>query len=52
MNNQFFSKDQLKKAVNEYLDLDNEILTLQKLLKKGKKKRKIINTYFIRYERK
>ena len=39
MNNQFFSKEQLKKAVNEYLDLDNQISTLQKAIKERKDKK-------------
>ena len=39
MNNQFFSKDKLKNAVNEYLDLDNEIMTLQKAIKSRKEKK-------------
>ena len=43
MNNQFFSKEQLKKAVNEYLDLDNQISTLQKAIKERKDKKQISN---------
>lgn len=39
MNNQFFSKDKLKNSVNEYLDLDNEIMTLQKAIKSRKEKK-------------
>ena len=39
MNNQFFSIDKLKTAVDEYLDLDNQILALQKAIKKENKKR-------------
>lgn len=39
MNNQFFSKDKLKSAVNEYLALDNEIATLQKAIKERKNKK-------------
>lgn len=39
MNNQFFSKEQLKNAVNEYLDLDNQISTLQKAIKERKDKK-------------
>ena len=39
MNNQFFSKDKLKGAVNDYLELDNQILTLQKAIKERKEKK-------------
>ena len=39
MNNQFFSKDKLKTAVDEYLDLDNQILALQKAIKERKTKK-------------
>ena len=47
MNNQFFSKDQLKKAVNEYLALDNEILTLQKAIKERKSKKDKLSTLIL-----
>lgn len=39
MNNQFFSKDKLKSAVTEYLNLDNEIMALQKAIKERKQKK-------------
>ena len=39
MENQSF-KNQLKQVVKEYLDIDNEISTLQKALKERKEKKK------------
>lgn len=39
MNNQFFSQEQLKITVKEYLELDNQIATLQKAVKERKDKK-------------
>jgi hypothetical protein len=44
--NQFF-KQKLKKAVQEYLDIDNEIITLQKAIKERKQKKEKLGELII-----